>query len=153
MANRSALPYKLTVISKEKLAREATAPDPNLRRCVAHFRLHCGSVEWTEKDMNSRISSFDFEDTDEEDEKEEAEKESKEEQTPKSEFTTIDINDEPLSASETDATSPPSASPPPAPELSPENGLLDTNQDGLEMTSKNFWPSGDSCIAVQPISG
>jgi len=68
MANRSALPYKLTVISKEKLAREATAPDPNLRRCVAHFRLHCGSVEWTENDMKSRISSFEFEETDDEDE-------------------------------------------------------------------------------------
>ncbi|CAI7588471.1 unnamed protein product [Penicillium glandicola] len=67
MANRNALPYKLTHMSKEKLAREATAPDPDLRRCVAHFRLHCGSVSWTENDMKSRISSFDFEDTDEED--------------------------------------------------------------------------------------
>lgn len=76
MANRNALPYKLTLISKEKLAREATAPDPCLRRCVAHFRLHCGSIEWTENDMKSRISSFDFEETDSEDEGEPFEKES-----------------------------------------------------------------------------
>lgn len=72
MANRNTLPYKLTVISKEKLTREATAPDPNLRRCVAHFRLHCGSVEWTENDMKSRISSFEFEETDDEEETESA---------------------------------------------------------------------------------
>lgn len=68
MANRDALPYKLTTISKEKLTREATAPDPDLRRCVAHFRLHCGSVLWTENDMKSRMSSFEFEETDSEDE-------------------------------------------------------------------------------------
>ncbi|KAJ5777333.1 hypothetical protein N7520_000579 [Penicillium odoratum] len=68
MANRNALPYKLTVISKEKLAREATAPDPDLRRCVAHFRLHCGSVLWTENDMKSRISSFEFEESESESE-------------------------------------------------------------------------------------
>ncbi|KAJ5218539.1 uncharacterized protein N7498_000638 [Penicillium cinerascens] len=79
MANRNALPYKLTVISKEKLAREATAPDPSLRRCVAHFRLHCGSVLWTENDMKSRISSFEFEETDEEDEAEDE----KQEESPK----------------------------------------------------------------------
>lgn len=79
MANRNALPYKLTVISKEKLTREATAPDPSLRRCVAHFRLHCGSVLWTENDMKSRISSFEFEETDEEDEAEDE----KQEETPK----------------------------------------------------------------------
>lgn len=78
MANRNALPYKLTVISKEKLTREATAPDPSLRRCVAHFRLHCGSVLWTENDMKSRISSFEFEETDEEDEAED-----NKEETPK----------------------------------------------------------------------
>lgn len=70
MANRNALPYKLTVISKEKLAREATAPDPDLRRCVAHFRLHCGSVLWTENDMKSRISSFEFEESESEPESE-----------------------------------------------------------------------------------
>lgn len=68
MANRNALPYKLTTISKEKLTKEATAPDPDLRRCVAHFRLHCGSVLWTENDMKSRMSAFEFEETDSEDE-------------------------------------------------------------------------------------
>lgn len=52
MAN-DALPDKLTATSKEKLAREATAPDPDLRRCVAHFRLHCVSVQSTEKPRTS----------------------------------------------------------------------------------------------------
>ncbi|KAJ5201384.1 uncharacterized protein N7498_006047 [Penicillium cinerascens] len=53
MANDNALLYKLTATSKEKLAREATAPDPDLRRCVAHFRLHCFSVQSTEKPCTS----------------------------------------------------------------------------------------------------
>lgn len=160
MANRSALPYKLTVISKEKLAREATAPDPDLRRCVAHFRLHCGSVEWTEKDMKSRISSFEFEDTDSEDEKDECD------QTvaaAKIEFTEIKLNTPPSCGPtietveievEVETVSPAaSSSPPPSPHLSPDNGLLDKSRNCLEATSKHFWPSGGACISVSPIVG
>ncbi|KAJ5107433.1 hypothetical protein N7456_004108 [Penicillium angulare] len=96
MANRNALPYKLTVISKEKLAREATAPDPDLRRCVAHFRLHCGSVLWTENDMKSRISSFEFEESESESEDDfEHKKEAiKPQQKSQSTFVTVQITPE-----------------------------------------------------------
>jgi len=122
MANRNALPYKLTVISKEKLAREATAPDPSLRRCVAHFRLHCGSVLWTENDMKSRISSFEFEETDEEDEAEDEKQE-----TPK--FVNVPVVETP-SAKEIKAQV-------------TETEILDMDS----MDSKNF-----CCVSVTPIA-
>ncbi|KAJ5620532.1 hypothetical protein N7510_004516 [Penicillium lagena] len=150
IANRNALPYKLTVISKEKLAREATAPDPDLRRCVAHFRLHCGSVEWTEKDMSSKISSFEFEDTDEEDEPEEH-------NDSKDDFVAVDFKDQNPSNMEIDAAPLlPSTPLPPAPEHSPESGLLDKSPciEITEITSKHLWPSGGgTCITVTPLVG
>ena len=127
MANRNTLPYKLTVISKEKLAREATAPDPSLRRCVAHFRLHCGSVLWTENDMKSRISSFDFEETDEEDEPQ-----AKDEPKTHDAFVKVDAD-----SPETNAT--------PEPSQLTENGLVDNTMD---ISSKNI-----CCISVGPVAG
>ena len=135
MANRNALPYKLTLISKEKLAREATAPDPDLRRCVAHFRLHCGSVLWTENDMKSRISSFEFEETDSEDENDTYDP--KDESKTRETFVTIQIAD----TSNSQMTAPP-------PEISCETGLLDQGSNCIDMDSKNF-----CCISVQPIAG
>jgi hypothetical protein len=48
---------RLSVISKEKLEREATAEDPDLRRCVAHFRLHCVLVRWAENIIRSHLDS------------------------------------------------------------------------------------------------
>ncbi|KAJ5587662.1 uncharacterized protein N7459_003427 [Penicillium hispanicum] len=129
MANRNTLPYKLTVISKEKLAREATAPDPSLRRCVAHFRLHCGSVMWTENDMKSRISSFDFEETDEEDESEDK----KDQSTTPEAFVKVEITE-----TEVNAT-------PANPQLSADNGLM---EDTMDMSSKNI-----CCISVGPVAG
>ncbi|RMJ20955.1 hypothetical protein PHISP_08173, partial [Aspergillus sp. HF37] len=50
-----------------KLAREATAPDPDVRRCLAHFRLHVASMEWTSKDVRSQISSVEMEEEEEDD--------------------------------------------------------------------------------------
>lgn len=146
MANRNTLPYKLTVISKEKLAREATAPDPCLRRCVAHFRLHCGSVEWTEKEMKSRISSFEFEETDEEDEDEGPEQRKLEQppQQPKETLVQINITE---TTPESDAASS-LASPPPSPQLSPDNGLFEQGRQCIEMASKNI-----CCISVSPLAG
>ena len=38
LADRTSLPYKLTSLSRQKLAREATAPNPDIRRCLGHFR-------------------------------------------------------------------------------------------------------------------
>ncbi|KAJ5494316.1 hypothetical protein N7463_010403 [Penicillium fimorum] len=153
MANRNALPYKLTHISKEKLAREATAPDPDLRRCVAHFRLHCGSVSWTENDMKSRISSFDFEDTDEEDDVDEINNKelpvlknrAPANETPEevAEQISYKSNSEPVVVA-----APPAS--PPSPENS-EHGFLEKGRNCLEATSKHLW-TGGSCI-VSPMAG
>ncbi|KAJ5382927.1 hypothetical protein N7517_000838 [Penicillium concentricum] len=151
MANRNALPYKLTHISKEKLAREATAPDPDLRRCVAHFRLHCGSVSWTENDMKSRISSFDFEDTDEEDDVDETKelpilKNRAAKESPAEVAEQISKSkSEPVAT----AAPPPSPASPPSPENS-EHGFLEKGRNCLEATSKHLW-TGGSCI-VSPMA-
>lgn len=148
MANRNALPYKLTHMSKEKLAREATAPDPDLRRCVAHFRLHCGSVLWTENDMKSRISSFDFEDTDEEDEIEET----KNTELPvlknraAANETTVEVTEQISRKPEPVAV----AAPAPSPENPSEHGFLEKGRNCLEATSKHLW-TGGSCI-VSPMA-
>lgn len=153
MANRNALPYKLTHLSKEKLAREATAPDPDLRRCVAHFRLHCGSVMWTENDMKSRISSFDFEETDEEDEMEDMEnvelpvlKSRVPPTEPEVERTELPTQ-EPVAVAATPATQPATQT---SPEHS-EHGFLEKGRNCLEATSKHLW-TGGSCM-VSPIAG
>ncbi|CDM30405.1 hypothetical protein DTO013E5_2634 [Penicillium roqueforti] len=153
MANRNALPYKLTHISKEKLAREATAPDPDLRRCVAHFRLHCGSVSWTENDMKSRISSFDFEDTDDEDDMEEINTELPvlKNRAPANDNTVevteqLSYKSEPVAIAATPASSTSPASP-----ENPEHGFLEKGRNCLEATSKHLW-TGGSCI-VSPIAG
>ena len=71
LADRTSLPYKLTSLSRQKLAREATAPNPDIRRCLGHFRLHCSSMEWAQKDMTTRINSFELEDDSEDEEEEE----------------------------------------------------------------------------------
>ncbi|PLB43918.1 hypothetical protein P170DRAFT_480864 [Aspergillus steynii IBT 23096] len=68
LANKSSLTYKLTSLSKQKLAREATAPDPDIRRCLGHFRLHVMSMEWAQKEMTTRINSFELEDESDEEE-------------------------------------------------------------------------------------
>lgn len=135
MANRNTLPYKLTLISKEKLAREATAPDPCLRRCVAHFRLHCGSILWTENDMKSRISSFDFEETDSEDEADPYEKND----DSKPAFVRVEITE---SASEPAAAA---ATVTPPPEVSPDNGMMD--QGCIDVSPQNL-----CCVSVPPFA-
>jgi hypothetical protein len=147
MANRNALPYKLTHISKEKLAREATAPDPDLRRCVAHFRLHCGSVSWTENDMKSRISSFDFEDTDEEDDVDDMSNKELpvlKNRAPANETPEVAEQLSYTSKSEPVAVAAPPASPP-SPENSSEHGFLEKGRNCLEATSKHLW-TGGSCM-------
>ncbi|KAJ5794119.1 hypothetical protein N7457_000718 [Penicillium paradoxum] len=157
MANRNALPYKLTHMSKEKLAREATAPDPDLRRCVAHFRLHCGSVLWTENDMKSRISSFDFEDTDEEDEMDEMKNtelpvlknRAPANETPVQVAEQISRNPQPVAVAAPPAVAAPASSP--SPENSSEHGFLEKGRNCLEATSKHLW-TGGSCI-VSPMAG
>lgn len=68
LANKTSLTYKLTSLSKQKLAREATAPDPDIRRCLGHFRLHVMSMELAQKEMTTRINSFELEDESDEEE-------------------------------------------------------------------------------------
>ncbi|KAJ5950994.1 uncharacterized protein N7479_009407 [Penicillium vulpinum] len=157
MANRNALPYKLTHISKEKLAREATAPDPDLRRCVAHFRLHCGSVMWTENDMKSRISSFDFEDTDEEDDMDEISNKELpvlKNRAPSNESTS-EVTEQLSYKSKSEPVAEPVAvaAPPTSPstENSSEHGFLEKGRNCLEATSKHLW-TGGSCM-VAPMAG
>ncbi|KKK21891.1 hypothetical protein AOCH_007779 [Aspergillus ochraceoroseus] len=73
LADKTSLPYRLTTLSKQKLAREATAPDPDIRRCLGHFRLHCRSMEWAQHDMTTKINSFELEDDESESESEDDE--------------------------------------------------------------------------------
>ncbi|KAL4879561.1 hypothetical protein BJY04DRAFT_193711 [Aspergillus karnatakaensis] len=68
LADRSSLSYKLTNLSKAKLAREATAADPDIRRCLSHFRLHVKSIEWAQQEAATKITSFEFETDDESEE-------------------------------------------------------------------------------------
>ncbi|KAL4905895.1 hypothetical protein BDW74DRAFT_152240 [Aspergillus multicolor] len=70
LADRTSLSYKLTNLSKQKLAREATAPDPDIRRCLHHFRMHILSVEWAQQETASKITSFEFEDDSESEDEE-----------------------------------------------------------------------------------
>lgn len=77
LADRTSLPHRLTGLSRQKLAREATAPDPDVRRCLAHFRLHVASMEWTSKDVRSQISSVELEE-EEDDEDEDANQKARE---------------------------------------------------------------------------
>lgn len=79
LADKTALPYKLTSLSRQKLAREATAPNPDIRRCLGHFRLHCTSMEWAQKDMTTRINSFELEDDDEDEEEGEQQRQQQQE--------------------------------------------------------------------------
>ncbi len=90
LADRSSLSYKLTNLSKQKLAREATAPDPDIRRCLGHFRMHCMSVEFAQQEMATKITSFEFED-DSESEDEEAQTPAKEQKEIESSATTTTI--------------------------------------------------------------
>lgn len=80
LADKTSLPYRLTSLSRQKLAREATAPNPDIRRCLGHFRLHCSSMEWAQKDMTTRINSFELEDDDEEEEEENEQEQQKQEE-------------------------------------------------------------------------
>lgn len=80
LADKTSLPYRLTSLSRQKLAREATAPNPDIRRCLGHFRLHCSSMEWAQKDMTTRINSFELEDEDEDEEEENEQEQQKQEE-------------------------------------------------------------------------
>jgi hypothetical protein len=161
LADKTSLPYKLTTLSKQKLAREATAPDPDIRRCLGHFRLHCTSMEWAQRDMTSRINSFDL-DSDSEDE-EETHDDEVEQPTPEvveapvekgntititesstKEETTLHVSFEVIS---TVSASTPSTA---APEQEKES-LLEKGRSCLEKTvqMKHFWPARGPCLPLR----
>ncbi|PWY83122.1 hypothetical protein BO94DRAFT_424188, partial [Aspergillus sclerotioniger CBS 115572] len=164
LADKTSLPYKLTTLSRQKLAREATAPDPDIRRCLGHFRLHCMSMEWAQKDMTTRINSFDLED--DESESEEEDREDEERKGPEDrkdedqDRQTSSKDNEP-----TEKTSEPEKTTvhvsfhvsAPAPvstdkkEEKKEEGLLEKGRSCLEKTvqRKNFWPSPGQCLPVR----
>ncbi|KAL4783004.1 hypothetical protein BJX76DRAFT_331279 [Aspergillus varians] len=159
LADRSTLSYKLTNLSKQKLAREATAPDPDIRRCLGHFRIHCLSVESAQQEMATKITSFEFED-DSESEDEEAKVE--EPKAPES-ITATPTPVEPeaelpeLASSTKDSeqtiqvhfevvTTPVSE------DKDKDSGIVDKGRRCLEKAQKPFWPAAGQCMPVR-ISG
>ncbi|KAE8394288.1 hypothetical protein ETB97_002973 [Aspergillus alliaceus] len=171
LADKTSLPYKLTTLSRQKLAREATAPDPDIRRCLGHFRLHVISMEWAQKDMTTRINSFELEDDESEEEEEdnrrddtqdkkdcdesdtsdEAKEESKDLDT-KVEDATVEKPSDKESVHLTFSVSFEQSAPAPTPS-SPESdreekGLIEKGRNCLEKT-KHFWPSPPQCIPVR----
>ncbi|RAK78230.1 uncharacterized protein BO72DRAFT_78586 [Aspergillus fijiensis CBS 313.89] len=159
LADKTSLPYKLTTLSRQKLAREATAPDPDIRRCLGHFRLHCRSMEWAQKDMSTRINSFEMEDDESEDEEDRDDENKKLPDDRKDEDQTLmkPASTEPAdkATSELETTTVHVSfhvSAPPAAEKEKEKeGLLEKGRNCLEKTvqRKHFWPSPGQCLPVR----
>jgi len=58
MADKAALPYKLTVISRNKMTDAVRSRDPDLRRCIGHVQIHRKSLEWAQQEAVKRINAF-----------------------------------------------------------------------------------------------
>ncbi|KAL5341832.1 hypothetical protein BJX70DRAFT_358066 [Aspergillus crustosus] len=152
LADRSSLSFKLQNLSKQKLAREATAPDPDIRRCLTHFRLHVRSLEWAQQEMATKITSFEFEDDESEDEdivKEdqdepmvlpspdvevEAQSEVAATVSSKEAEQTIHVHFEVVPMSE---------------EKDKDAGIVDKGRRCFEKAQKPFWPSPAQCMPVR----
>lgn len=89
--------------------------------------------------MKSRISSFEYEESDEEDEGDSLDEKKVDQSHTQDAFVEIKITEV---TRESDAVSSPS------PQLSSPNGLFDQGSQCIEMNSKNF-----CCISVTPIAG
>ncbi|RHZ43493.1 uncharacterized protein CDV56_101421 [Aspergillus thermomutatus] len=166
LADKTSLPYKLTTLSKQKLAREATAPDPDIRRCLGHFRLHCTSMEWAQRDMTSRINSFDLDSDSEEEEEEEGthDEEVSKQPAPEVEVAPLAEKDDVATSIESDAKAettlhvsfevvsnvPASTASTPTTEQEKES-LLEKGRSCLEKTvqMKHFWPARGPCLPVR----
>ncbi|KAE8150082.1 hypothetical protein BDV25DRAFT_155154 [Aspergillus avenaceus] len=170
LADKTSLPYKLTTLSRQKLAREATAPDPDIRRCLGHFRLHCMSMEWAQKDMTTRINSFELEDDESEEEEEDSQRDEEKKQQDADADSSSDEekneNSKDLEKNKSaDADKPSDKEPvqvtftvsfeqsaPPTPsEKEEKEGLLEKGRNCLEKTvqRKHFWPSPGQCLPVR----
>ncbi|RAL11426.1 uncharacterized protein BO97DRAFT_406106 [Aspergillus homomorphus CBS 101889] len=162
LADKTSLPYKLTTLSRQKLAREATAPDPDIRRCLGHFRLHCRSMEWAQKDMSTRINSFEMEDDESEDEEDREDENKKlfDDRKDEDQTSIKPASTEPAdkATSELETTtvhvsfhvSTPSAADKEK-EKEKEGGLLEKGRNCLEKTVQrnHFWPSPGQCLPVR----
>ncbi|KAL4796356.1 hypothetical protein BDV19DRAFT_360797 [Aspergillus venezuelensis] len=166
MADRSSLSYRLTNLSKQKLAREATAPDPDIRRCLGHFRMHVLSVEFAQQEMATKITSFEFED-DSESEDEEAQT-----QEPTKKFTAaatatatttaepeVEVEVETESPSEIESTKETDQTihvhfevhtpSPLSEEKDKDAGIVDKGRRCIEKAQTGFWSSPAQCIPVR----
>ncbi|KAL2832158.1 hypothetical protein BDW59DRAFT_139805 [Aspergillus cavernicola] len=157
LADKASLSYRLTNLSKQKLAREATAPDPDIRRCLTHFRLHVRSIELAQQEVATKITSFEFED-DESEEEEARQEELEERQGP----TPVPTSVEPAIQAQTEMLSTPSdeaeqtmqAHLDAVTSLSDDEnekdaGIVDKGRRCLEKAQKPFWPSPAQCIPVR----
>ncbi|KAL3458800.1 hypothetical protein BJX64DRAFT_265930 [Aspergillus heterothallicus] len=167
LADRSSLTYKLTNLSKQKLAREATAPDPDIRRCLVHFRLHCRSIEWAQQEAATKITSFEFEDDESEDE--EIKEEQGREETPAPSPVTITVTPPPeleaqLPEPVVEEQAPSTPSPkeaeqtihvhfevvaPMSEEKKDDAGLVDKGRRCIEKAQNGFWSSPAQCMPVR----
>ncbi|GIJ90573.1 hypothetical protein Asppvi_009531 [Aspergillus pseudoviridinutans] len=58
----SILPCRIAIISRDKLRKETSAKNPDLRRCVAHNSLLRRSMEETHSNIRKSMTSLRFED-------------------------------------------------------------------------------------------
>ncbi|KAJ0424702.1 hypothetical protein BJY00DRAFT_276194 [Aspergillus carlsbadensis] len=164
LADRSSLTYKLTNLSKQKLAREATAPDPDIRRCLVHFRLHCRSIEWAQQEAATKITSFEFEDDESEDEEVKEEQQEREEAS--SPVTITVTPPEPEAEQAQQAEEAPLTTPitakeeqtiqvhfevvaPMSEEKKEDAGIVDKGRRCIEKAQNGFWPSPGQCMPVR----
>ncbi|PWY81970.1 hypothetical protein BO70DRAFT_260435, partial [Aspergillus heteromorphus CBS 117.55] len=155
LADKTSLPYKLTTLSRQKLAREATAPDPDIRRCLGHFRLHCKSMEWAQKEMTTRINSFDLEDdSEDESDREDEDKKDPDDHKDESQDESAEKASEKTTVHISFHVSAPAAAEKEKEEKEKEKekeGLLEKGRSCLEKTAqrKHFWPSPGQCLPVR----
>jgi hypothetical protein len=60
----SILPCRIAIISRDKLRKETSTKNPDLRRCVAHNSLLRRSMEEAHHNIRKRMASLRFEDDD-----------------------------------------------------------------------------------------
>jgi hypothetical protein len=164
LADRSSLTYKLTNLSKQKLAREATAPDPDIRRCLVHFRLHCRSIEWAQQEAATKITSFEFEDDESEDEEAKEEQQEREEATSPVTITVTPpepVVEQAQLAEETISTETTTSKEdqtihihfevvtPMTEEKREDAGIVDKGRRCIEKAQNGFWPSPGQCMPVR----
>ncbi|KAL2858353.1 hypothetical protein BJX68DRAFT_262880 [Aspergillus pseudodeflectus] len=164
LADRSSLTYKLTNLSKQKLAREATAPDPDIRRCLVHFRLHCRSIEWAQQEAATKITSFEFEDDESEDEEAKEEQQEREEASSPVTITVTPPEPEAVQAQQAEEVSSTTTIPskedqtilvhfevvaPMSDEKKEDAGIVDKGRRCIEKAQNGFWPSPGQCMPVR----